>query len=76
MTAPVTESASEWMSTAEVASVLNATKQTLWNWHSFNFGPKPERIRHGRAYRLRYSRSVVDAWIQENLTDENAARTG
>jgi phage terminase Nu1 subunit (DNA packaging protein) len=64
--------AQERLTNDEVAEIIGISPKTMRNWTVYGIGPEPVRTRRGRANRLYWVRSDVEAWIRENLTDENA----
>lgn len=50
----------------DVALRLNVSERTLANWRWLGTGPKFVKFGNGRSAPIRYRRSDVDQWVNEN----------
>ncbi len=50
----------------ELSDYVGVPKQTIYSWHTRGRGPRAIRV--GKY--LRYRRSDVDAWLEQNADDE------
>jgi excisionase family DNA binding protein len=64
------DSGDRLLSVDDVASLLGVPPATLYAWRYRGLGPRGLRV--GRH--LRYRRSDLDAWIQQQLEDTPATR--
>jgi excisionase family DNA binding protein len=64
------DSGDRLLSVDDVASLLGVPVATLYAWRYRGTGPRGLRV----ARHLRYRRSDLDAWIQQQLEDTSATR--
>ena len=57
----------QWLTTAEAAQVLRLSASTLHRWRGQRKGPKCVRF-GSKAY---YRPADIDAWIEEQLEEQN-----
>ena len=62
MTNPTTAPAGEFLTTEQLAELLQVPAQTVRAWRHYGTGPKGVRL--GRH--VRYRRADVDRWVDQN----------
>lgn len=61
------------MSPKDVEAEYGFSEQTLRNWRYTGNGPAFIKTRPGKGGRIRYRRSVIEAWLDEHTVRGSAA---